>query len=536
MNIILFVSFIYFAYKRLRLLLHFFQQEEYDNYRFLKLMCRHFRLIDKKLSSLLLFIGIISLFVGHPIGLKLILTILFVVFAFFTKNPIKTGKKPLVVTRRVMRIFTLSGIFTVALSLVFFYAAQAYFIIFVIALIVLVQLLPFLMLLANGCLAPIEKIIQKRFLREAQQKLKQLEPVVIGITGSYGKTSVKHILAHILSSAASTLATPGSVNTLMGVSRIIREKLQPSHKFFIVEMGAYGPGSIKKLCQLVEPKFGVLTAVGDAHYERFKTLETVAKAKFELSDAVAKNTHGFMVINQDAVAEKFIQQYALNFQDKMICITSDHSVKEGNAVIKNIRQTAEGLVFDIELQKEIYTIQVPLYGLHQANNIALCFVLAKKIGVPVNTIISSLKTMPQIEHRLQVIKNKMGSVVIDDAYNANPIGFQSALDVLKLLKPEEGRAILVTPGMVELGKLHDEKHFELGQAAANVADIVLVITPQRITQFVDGFKQSAADTQQLLTFNSFKEAKAWLDSNAKPSDIILYENDLPDLYEEKVTL
>src|SRR5206468_12245453 len=134
----------------------------------------------------------------------------------------------------------------------------------------------------------------------AHSKLQRLNPVVIGVTGSYGKTSVKHILGHVLETAGPTLITPGSVNTAMGIARVIRERLQPHHRYLVVEMGAYGIGSIRRLCALTPPRLGIISAIGKAHYERFKSLDAVAQAKFELAEAAAGNG-GSVVAAADVV-------------------------------------------------------------------------------------------------------------------------------------------------------------------------------------------------------------------------------------------
>ena len=169
---------------------------------------------------------------------------------------------------------------------------------------------PFTLVLGNILMMPLESRTQRKFWTEAHTKLKRLRPMVIGITGSFGKTSVKHILGHILSMHARTLYTPGSVNTVMGNTRIIREQLKPGVRYFIAEMGAYGIGSIKRLCDLTPPDFGILTTIGEAHYERFKSLETVAQAKFELSEAVIAKD-GKMIVGEEVLA----QQYAVDYMN-----------------------------------------------------------------------------------------------------------------------------------------------------------------------------------------------------------------------------
>jgi UDP-N-acetylmuramoyl-tripeptide--D-alanyl-D-alanine ligase len=317
----------------------------------------------------------------------------------------------------------------------------------------------------------------------------------------------------------------------MGISRIIRERLKPEHKFFISEMGAYGIGSIKRICDLTPPKHGILTSIGDAHFERFKNKDNVAKAKFELADAVFE-ADGKIVINGDMVEQKYISKYCKGHENNFhVLKTNTYS----RYAIANRKVTKDGISFKFSIDSDETEITAPVYGIHQCDNIALCVTLCCKIGVPLASIVASLKSLPQTEHRLQVFKAENAATIIDDAYNSNPTGFTSALNVLSILGEEKsGKRILVTPGMVELGDIHDEEHKKIGQLAAKNADIVLAIIPDRIKSFVDEVEKSS-DTQ-LLKFENFDDAKKWLDENATVNDVILYENDLPDLYESKITL
>jgi len=248
------LAFAYFASRRLMTYLHIFQQEEYDGARFARWLVATGS-VDKKLSLALMAVGGVMVLIG---GLGAWLSAaLFIAVAIREADPRRQAKKPLVLTARAKRIFA------VALTIAIASGAAVACVGGNAALFILpVQLLPIDLVVANLLLVPFEARIQQGFWREAHDKLMKLSPVVIGITGSYGKTSVKHILGHILEAASSVLITPGSVNTPMGIARIVRERLRAEHRYFVVEMGAYGPGSIARLCRLAPPTLGVITAIG----------------------------------------------------------------------------------------------------------------------------------------------------------------------------------------------------------------------------------------------------------------------------------
>ena len=508
------LSVIIFSFFRLRVLMLFFQQDEYRNKWFFSFIFKNLKLVDKKLAFLILLIWAFSLV--NPIAIYLLAPI-FIISAILENRVLKKAKKGLNITSRVKRIFFVAMIITISIS-----AALSYWSWFGMSLIT-IELLPLILIFANILLKPIENIIQKKYLREAKEVLDKLQPTVIGITGSYGKTSTKHILAHILSGNLPVLWTPGSVNTEMGVCRIIREKLQEQHKYFIVEMGAYFRGSIKKLCDFANPKHGIITAVGEAHYEHFKTQKTIAETKFELGECVEKN-NGILIVNADQINKEFIPE-------KMPLI----KVGENQIIyISNIEQKNDGLHFIYHKNNEETQIFAPIFGEHHAQNIALAITMALELGMSMSTIVIMLKTLPQITHRLEVKPSNGGVTIIDDAYNSNPTGFKSAIKLLKTLKTT--RTILITPGMVELGQKHDEAHFEIGKYAGENVDITIVIAPNRIPTFIKGFKKTAKKNNKLIELKTFEEATKWMQKNTQSGDIILLENDLPDVYESSFFL
>jgi UDP-N-acetylmuramoyl-tripeptide--D-alanyl-D-alanine ligase len=530
--------------KRLLAFLHLFQQEEYDNRRFLAWL-KNTRAFDRRVSLALLAGGIIGAVMGGAKGQHITLGLgaaaaIFV--AHYAPDPRKAGKKPLNMTKRARRLIEIAfGILAAFAALALWglvYLAPTSFANALDAAvgIVLVQAIPLYLVAANWLLAPVERRINERFLREGREALARVKPVVIAITGSYGKTSTKHILAHILSSSIPTLATPGSINTPLGIARILREQLKPQHRYLVVEMGAYGIGSIARLCALTPPDFAAITAVGLAHHERFKSLDTVAEAKFEIADATIARG-GRVVLEADAIpAALRLPRVAKAPASYALVGHSAAEIGPDGYLVSEPKQSEAGVEFTFAHRGASARVAAPIFGLHQVDNIALALALALSIGVPLETAVATLRSVPQIPHRLQINRKDGQATVIDDAYNANPVGFASALELLALLAGATRRRILVTPGMVELGDRHEEEHRRLGRLAGDVADVAIVIRAARIPSFLDGFEAGGREGRELERMASFAGAKTWLAENGRPDDVILFENDLPDLYEAKLKL
>ncbi|MFZ2007079.1 MAG: UDP-N-acetylmuramoyl-tripeptide--D-alanyl-D-alanine ligase [Stellaceae bacterium] len=522
-----FFGFALFALRRLLTFLHLFQQEEYDNSRFLAWVVRN-RAFDQRLSFALFAIWLMQLALqavpawafGALAGVAAFGV------AAFERDPRKTAKKRLVMTARAKRIYV------VALILLALVGVPAALLTGPILLwVVPVQFVPLALVAANLLLAPLEAKTQRRYWDEARTILRRLDPMVIAITGSYGKTSVKHILGHVLETAAPTLVTPGSVNTAMGIARVIRERLQSHHRYFVVEMGAYGPGSIRRLCELTPPKMGIVTAIGMAHYERFKSLETVAEAKFELAEAAAAQG-GTVIANADVLEFAAPQRFAAVHPSMFLTVGGD---ADAGVVISAIRQDIDGLAVGVTWQSRAYELRAPLFGLQQGKNLALAFAAACTLGLAPEDVVASLRSTPQIAHRLEVKREASGATLIDDAYNSNPVGFAAALEVLDLLRAPGGRRILVTPGMVELGAAHDDEHRRIGRLAASHVDVLVAVAPHRVAPLADSFKD-AAPTAEIISCPGFAEAQAWMAKNIATGDVVLLENDLPDLLEQKLRL
>ncbi len=529
MYLILAVFFAFFAYRRLLTYLHIFQQEEYDGGRFLHWLWES-KAFDRKISIGALGAGGIALALGQQsinFAAAIILAGVFVAGFLIESDPRKSAKKKLVLTQRAKRIlFLASAILVVGVAL--FALLRPALALWVIP----IQLIPLSLPLATMLTAPLESRVQKKYWNEAHEKLLTFKPIVIAVTGSFGKTTLKHILGHVLQTNAQILMTPGSVNTPMGIARVVREQLGPHHRYFICEMGAYGPGSIARLCDLAPPSFGVITAIGPAHYERFKTLDAVARTKFELAEAVLAS-QGKIVVNSDVLSFEFPKTLFAKHSESFVSV-GDHD----SDVVRLVdhQSTPQGIVVTLESDGERFEVTAPVFGDHQASNIALAFAAGRVMGMAPDQITRALASTPQTPHRLEVKRQADGVIIIDDAYNSNPVGFASGLRTLTTLcTSENGRRILVTPGMVELGEAHDEEHRKIGELAATQVDIMLAIQGERIPTLVEGFLNEKSD-DALIRCNSFADADQWIRQNARPGDVILIENDLPDLYERKLRL
>jgi UDP-N-acetylmuramoyl-tripeptide--D-alanyl-D-alanine ligase len=519
-------GFLLFAHRRGLRYLHIFQQEEYDGRRFIDWLLRDM-VFDKRLSLALLVIVVAKATTGAFVPDWLwnaALAAAFVVVARAEPDPTKVAKKKLAMTSRAQRTHAVAMAIIVLAGIAITISGAIW------PWLLAVQAIPLALPVATLLLQPVERHIQKRYWQEAKDKLDSLHPRVVGITGSFGKTSVKHILGHILQLNSRTLITPGSVNTPMGVTRIIREQLKPGYQNFVVEMGAYGKGSIERLCRLAPPQVGIITAIGEAHYERFGSLDTVARTKFELAEAVLSNPGGRVIIHESVLQQPYAAAFVAGQRAAfVVCgLASDCDLQIGSGGV-----TATGLEFEAIWQGTPHRLAAPIFGVHHIQNVAMAFAAALVLGIPADRAAASLKSLGQIKHRLEVKPQPGGGALIDDAYNSNPTGFAAALDLLPILKPDGGRAILVTPGMAELGARHEAAHREIGAKAAGLVDLALLVKPDRIPSFAAGFRAAAAPggASRLLEFETFAQANAWLAANGRAGDVVLLENDLPDLYE-----
>lgn len=376
---------------------------------------------------------------------------------------------------------------------------------------------------AHWLLKPIENGINKGFVLRAKSILKSRPDLIkIGITGSYGKTSVKNYLTAILSERYSVCATPLNFNTPMGISKTVLEFLSPSHQVLIAEMGARQVGDIKELCDIVEPKYGIVTAVGEQHLATFISLENIKRTKSELPNYLEKT--GCCVFDVDNENSLDIYKKA-NCQKLGISLT-DSTI---DCYATDIKQTTSGTNFVIHIKgMGQINCQTKLFGSHNVKNVLLAVMMAAKLGLTKDEISRGLARILPVEHRLQLIRAENEVLILDDTYNASIEGSNRALEVLGSFNGY--RKIVITPGLVELGTMERVANYGFGQKIAAVADLVIIVNKTHYLAIKEGLLDGGFKEENILHAETIEATKQLLEQNLKPKDIILWENDLPDNY------
>lgn len=424
----------------------------------------------------------------------------------------KKAKKPLVFTARVKRLLTTTTVLWLLLVGTLLWLPRY---IALPCVAIFLALAEVTLLLALFCNAPAEHAMAKHYINDAKARLAaQPQLTVIGITGSFGKTSVKNFLHALLSARYNVLMTPENFNTPLGLTRTVREHLRPSHQIFLAEMGAKNVGDIRELCELVHPRYGVITAIGEQHLETFGSVENIVHTKFELAHALPADGHLFV-----------------NMDDARICAhaatltvpLTGYGLAQGDYTAHDITQDATGTHFAVTAPNgEAQTFTTRLLGRHNVQNLVGCIAVAHHLGVPLNELVYPVRMLRSVEHRLQLLPGG----IIDDAYNSNPAGFRSALAVLREFA---GQRVLVTPGMVELGDRQEALNRELGATAADCCDYAVLVGLRQAPPLKEGLLAAGFDPTRIFVAATLQEGLAFV--HALPNEgarTVLLENDLPD--------
>ena len=383
-------------------------------------------------------------------------------------------------------------------------------------------LTPILAPLSNLINKPVEKAVQNWYINDAKKILSECPTLhKVGITGSYGKTSMKFYLDELLNSQYNTLKTPESFNTPMGVTITIRRDLKPTHEYFICEMGARRVHEIKELCGIADPHDGIITSVGPQHLETFGSIENVVNTKFELADHV-KAKGGKIYLNGD---NELIRKKAPEYPNAVL-----YGLQEGNHYrATDISVSDRGTEFTVTAPDgETKRFSMKLLGEHNVQNVLGAIAYAHGTGISLEKLMLPVKRIAAVPHRLQLLDKGGNMTFIDDAYNSNPSGCRAALNVLGLF---DACRILVTPGMVELGAKQEELNFEFGQEAAKACDHIVLVGKAQTVPIYNGIKDAGYDMDNVFVADSLNEAldhvRAYQTDKKK---IVLLENDLPDNY------
>ncbi len=490
------------------------------------------RLLMVSMLSILgfLLVNMAFSFIDHFIVKYLGFVVYFLfLITYFKGERKRKSKTPLVLTKRMVRLIVTFALLTILLSvililLVNFIAvpfrdnllAQFRYAILCLSPITV----PYLVLLAYEINEPIERSINKKYYINCKQTLDGRSDLIkIGITGSYGKTSVKYILSSILSTKYKVLATPESYNTPMGIAKTVK-RLEDGHQIFVCEMGARRVGDVKEICSMVNHDVAVITGITYQHLESFGTLENVIKTKSEI---LGGNFKGDAFISSD-------NKYAVEIYKK--AKTTKYLAgldKNKNSFIygENVKISESGTEFTIVMGEEKVDVKTALLGKTAVQNIILASAVCVKLGLTLTEIASAVGRLEQIPHRLELIKAENGVLVVDDGYNSNPEGTKQAI---KLLKNFSGKKFVVTPGMVELGHAESGFNYKLGEMLASICDGVILVGRSGSLQIREGLLSKDYPLSNIYMVKTLNEAKQLLTDIVKAGDVVLFENDLPDFF------
>jgi UDP-N-acetylmuramoyl-tripeptide--D-alanyl-D-alanine ligase len=518
---------------RARRMLHLLQLEHYENARMFVWLRRRGELADPVQSAVALALAVAGLVLsvaGVTAGeLAAWVLLLIALGGFARREPAQGEITPLVFTERAKRLFAAAlfipgtcAVLGVALSIVL--GSDVPIAVGAVAIVASLSLSAWLVAGANAALAPMQRRVNRRFESAARAKLASIAPTVTGITGSYGKTTTKVCIGAVLSEHEPTLITPASFNSFLGVVRTINEHLEPQHRDLVVEMGMYRAGDITELCELVHPAIGVLTAIGPVHLERLGSIEAIADVKAEL--ALALPADGHLVANGD-------DSRCVEIAGRVSVDTVLYGLDNPEA---RVRAEQVGLAdgrthFELVIDDQRIAVSSGLLGRHNVSNLLAAAAVGHLRGVGLDQIARGLGRVEPPEHRLQPIPNaRAGIVVIDDAYNSNPAGAAAALEVLRAHPAK--RRILVTPGMVELGDQEAELNERFGRQAAAVCDRVILVGPRRTRPIEAGLRAEGFDPEAIDVVRDIAGATEVLGRMTRAGDVVLFENDLPDMYSE----
>ncbi|GFN36284.1 UDP-N-acetylmuramoyl-tripeptide--D-alanyl-D-alanine ligase [Tepidimicrobium xylanilyticum] len=535
----------YFLVERSKFFLHMMQLEGYKGEQYRRWLQKSEKVYSKRLKKYTLLITTITLlFIIEIIILakyeKILNTIwlgqivLWIILMTRTLNEKdKEAKKPLVLTNRAKRLFVtnflLNIIAILMIYILYMMLIDEVLLFFPVMLLFgtfLYYLQPEILYFSNIIVKPLEDRINLHFYRKAQRKISSMNNLhVIGITGSFGKTSTKFITGTILKEKYRVLNTPESYNTPMGLSMVINNQLNEKHQVFIAEMGARNIGDIKELAKLTKPRIGVITSIGPTHLETFKNLENIMKTKFELIEELP--TDGIAILNYD---DEHIKKLAdKTFKEKILYGMED--VDKLDIFAEDVEVSEKGSTFTIKDKKgNNIRCTTRLLGKHNIYNILAGVSVAIAMGMNLEEIKRGIEKIEPVPHRLNIINPGTGITIIDDAFNSNPIGAKAALEVLSQFK--EGRKIIVTPGMVELGAREEEANRELGVNIGKVCDFAILVGEKRTIPIYEGLMEIGYNKDNVFVVSSLDEATKIIQKIARPKDVILFENDLPDNYSE----
>ncbi len=489
-------------FKILKYQLYLLQIENYEIGRYLKLLFRRGLLPSKNLRKELVWTMKAKGLFLMAFGLYIFLPI--VIFWFFI--PASTG-----MTIKIILLFT---VYCLLLFL--------FFIFYILSLILI---------------WPLDWTVKTIIILKAKSKVKNLPDLkVIGIAGSYGKTTMKEVVKTVLSKQYRVLSTPESVNTPVGIARWILKEVNALTNIIIVEMGEHYKGDVEYICRITPPDIAVVTGINEAHLERMKNMDTVVSTIFEVvSKSKAKS---LIVLNGD---DKNVTGHYKEF------IWPDHKPavygRQNQEVLarhqSELQAAASGKIMNYEFNsdklswqaefKDLGDVEVNLLGEYAVKDVEAAIIIAKYLNMENEDIKKGIEKIKPVPHRLQPIQSPEDVLVIDDAYNGNSDGAREAIKVLAKFK--DRRKIYITPGLVESGKKSQDIHREIGKRLAGKVDVVILIRNSVTQDIESGIKNYESRTKpKIIWFETAHQAHSSLKSILQPRDVVLFQNDWGDQY------
>ena len=433
-------------------------------------------------------------------------------------------KTPLAQTRRMARLISCLFILCVGITFVLIWVCTEWLYFIKFGVIVLTPLLlPVLVPLAHFIMLPLETFIRWNYIRKAKKKLASRPDLIrIGITGSYAKTSVKHILFDMLSEKYNVCMSPHSFNTPMGLTKVVLKYLKPENQILIAEMGAKQVGDIAYLCNIINPQHAIITGIGSQHLETFGSVENIKKTKNELVLALPENANVVFNMENKGARELFEE---CTLKNKFLAGFGE----ESELKVSNVDITSNGMTFTLEYNGKSKKCTSNLIGKHNLENILLSATLALKLGVSLEGVARAISELQPVAHRLEVIRNQ-NITVLDDAFNSSVEGSTAAVEVLSSFK--DSVKICITPGMVEMGQEEFNVNEHFGEQLGKVCDYVIVVNKVNQEALKKGLESTEIAKENIILVDTLKQAKARLNELITPDKnyVVLFENDLPDNY------
>ncbi|RXJ94270.1 UDP-N-acetylmuramoylalanyl-D-glutamyl-2, 6-diaminopimelate--D-alanyl-D-alanine ligase [Arcobacter sp. AHV-9/2010] len=445
---------------------------QWYNYKLQRVVLNH----HKKVWHLFYFIFPLLLWiVSKEIYFAPILVLYLIALYFWAKKL----DRSLVYTKRVQRFFI---ILATLLIFGYFFASKIYFLLALFLTILLSNLT--------------EKLMFNFYKKIAKRKLNNIKDLkIVAITASYGKTSIKNFLYHILKDHFNTYKTPRSVNTIAGLVLDVNMDLPLNTQIYIAEAGARVKGDIKTIANFLEPQICVVGTIGEQHIEYFKSLENIQNTKKELLGS-KRLEKAYVHKSADAKESFNIEIFPKN--------------------LEILDSSLDGIRFSFEINDKKEEFFAPILGSFNAINLSAVILVANYLKIDIKSIKESLKTLPQVEHRLQKIEAN-GKVIIDDSFNGN---FEGMMEAFNLCKTYSGRKVIITPGLVE-STLEANKKIAL--KIDEVFDFVILTGSLNIEVLSQNI-----DKEKIFILKDKSQMQNILASSTKSGDLILFANDAPN--------